>query len=81
MRPWCSDMQKHFTPDETRTWFAEHMKHRPDYGIGKAVLDLMLQPRSPFNPKKRRRFRPAFLYAAAWLGASVSVFAYFNFAR
>jgi hypothetical protein len=81
MRLWCSDMQKHVTPDDTRAWFAEHMKHRPDYGIGKAVVDLMLQPRSPFNPKERRRFRRAFLYAVAWLGAASSVFAYFNFAR
>jgi hypothetical protein len=81
MQLWCSDMQKHVTPDNTRAWFAEHMKQRRDYGMGKAFADLMLQPRSPFNSKERRRFRRAFLYTIAWLGAAASVFAYFNFWR
>ena len=56
------------------------MNARPAYGAGQAVTDLMLHARNPFNPKERRRFRRAFLWAVAWLGAAVGVFVYFNFA-
>jgi len=73
-------MTKPITPDETRAWFAGHMNERTDYGLGKAILDLMLHPRNPFNPKERRKFRGAFLWAVAWLGAAACLFVYFNFA-
>jgi len=73
-------MTKPITPDETRTWFAGHMNERPDYGLGKTIVDLMLHPRNPFNPKERRKFRGAFLWAVAWLGAAVCLFVYFNVA-
>lgn len=73
-------MTKRITPNETRAWFAAHMNERADYGMGKAILDLMLHPRNPFSPKERRKFRGAFLWAVAWLGAAVCLFVDFNFA-
>jgi len=72
-------MAKRITPDETRVWFAGRMRERADYGLGKAIVDLMFRPRNPFNLKERRKFRGAFLSALAWLGAAVAVFVYFNF--
>lgn len=74
-------MTKRITPEETRAWFAGRMNERPDYGLGKVILDLLFHPRSPFRPRERRKFRRAFLWAVAWIGAAVCLFAFFNFAR
>lgn len=74
-------MTKRITREETSAWFAGRMNERPDHGLGKAILNLMFHPRNPFNPKERRKFRGAFLWAVAWIGAAVCLFAYFNFAR
>lgn len=59
-------------------WFAAHVKRRPDYGFDRAILNLMLRPRNPFNVKWRREAKPAFLFAIAWLGAAVALFVFFN---
>lgn len=74
-------MAERITAEQVHAWFAAHMNERPDYGVGKALVDLMLHPRNPFNPKERRKFRGAFLWAIVWMGAAVCLFVYFNFAR
>ena len=73
-------MARRITPEETRAWFAGYMNERPDYGLDKALRDLILHPRSPFHPRERRKCRGAFLWALAWLGAAVTLFVYFNVA-
>lgn len=81
MQLWCSDMSMRVTPDEVRAWFAAHMNRRPDFGLRKAILDVMLHPRSPFNAAERRRFRGSFVCAVAWVGAVIGVFVLFNLTR
>jgi hypothetical protein len=71
-------MAQRITPEKARTWFAEHMKRRPDYGFGRAILNVMLYPKNPFNIKPRRELKPGFLFTIAWLGAAVALFALFN---
>lgn len=71
-------MAQRITPGEARTWFAAHMKRRPDYGFSNAILNLVLYPRNPFRVKGRREFKPRFLFAVAWLGAVVALFVLFN---
>lgn len=55
------------------------MNERPDYGLGHAVLNLMLHPRNPFSPNERRKFKAGFLYGVAWIGTAIAVFVFFNF--
>ena len=71
-------MAERITPEEARTWFATQMKRRADYGFGDAILNLMLYPRNPFNVKRRREFKPGFLFAVIWLGAGAALFVFFN---
>lgn len=71
-------MAERTTPEEARTWFAAHMKRCPDHGFGNAILNLMLYPRNPFSVKRRREFKPGFLFAVAWLGGAVALFVIFN---
>jgi hypothetical protein len=71
-------MAQRITPEDARTWFAEHMKGRREYGFGNAILNLVLDPRNPFNVKSRRELKPGFLFAIVWLGAAVALFALFN---
>lgn len=71
-------MAERITPEEARTWFVAHMKRRPDYGFGNAILNLMLDPRNPFSVKGRREFKPRFLFAVAWLGIGAALFVLFN---
>ncbi len=74
-------MTKRITPEETGAWFAGRMNERPDCGLGKAILNLMFRPGNPFNPRERRKFRGAFFWAVAWIGAAVCLFVYFNCAH
>lgn len=71
-------MAELITPEEARTWFAEHMKHRADYGFGHAILNLMFRRPNPFDIKQHREFKPGFLFALAWLGTAVALFVLFN---
>jgi hypothetical protein len=72
-------MKRDITPDETRAWFAVHMKRRSDYGLGNAVLSFMFHPRNPFSPKQRRKFKAGFLFAVAWIGTAIALLVLFNF--
>jgi hypothetical protein len=72
-------MAQRITPEEARTWFAAHMKRRPDYGLGNAVLSLVFPPRNPFSPKQRRKFKTEFLFGVAWFGVAITLFVFFNF--
>jgi hypothetical protein len=71
-------MGKRVSPEETHTWFAEHIQQRRDIGLRKAVVDVICYPRSPFNPKEQRKFRKEFLLAAGIFVVSVAWFVYFS---
>jgi hypothetical protein len=72
-------MAQRITPEQARTWFAEHLKRRLDYGLGNAVLSLMFHPGNPFSPKQRRKFKTEFLLGVAWIGVAIALFVFFNF--
>ena len=74
-------MLKRITPDETQAWLKDYFRRRPDIGLGKAVMNLALNPRKPLEPEKRRLPRRGFLFGAGMLLSAVAWFFYFNFAR
>ena len=71
-------MPQRITTEQARAWFAAHMKGRSDCGFGNAMFNRMLHARNPFNAKRRREFKPGFLFAVAWLAGAVALFVIFN---
>ncbi len=71
-------MGRRVSAEEAHTWFGEHMKQRPDIGLMKVAVNVMRYPRSPFNPKERRKFRKEFLLAVCLLVVSVAFFVCFS---
>ena len=80
-RLWCSDMAERVTEGQVRAWFHEHFRQRPDIGFWKASLDLILEPKNPFDPDKRRQPKRGFLLGAGIVVVAVGWFAYFNLAH
>ena len=74
-------MVKRITANETHVWLKDYFRRRPDIGLGKAIVNLALNPRNPFEPDKRRLPRGGFLFGAGMFLSSVAWFLYFNFAR
>ncbi len=74
-------MVKHITPNETKVWLKDYCRRRPDTGLGKAIVNLALNPRNPFEPEKRRLPRRGFLFGAGMFLSAVAWFLYFNFVR
>jgi len=67
------------TTREVHQALVRHLSQRPDLGLDKVLLDLALEPGSPFDPQRGRKFRKGFvlaLFVALGLAAS---FVYFNF--
>jgi len=67
------------TTREVHQALVHHLSQRPDLGLDKVLLDLALEPASPFDPQRQRKFRKGFvlaLFVALGLAAS---FVYFNF--
>ncbi len=71
-------MERRVSAEEAHTWFGEHMKQRPDIGLMKVAVNVMCYPRSPFNPKERRKFRKGFLLAVGLLVVFVALFFCFS---
>jgi hypothetical protein len=72
-------MAKRVTPDEIHAWFKEYFRQRLEIGFGNAMSNLALEPRNPFEPKRRRRpkrWSTAFLVI---VGVGIVLFSIFNF--
>jgi len=55
--------------------FAKYFESRPDVGFRKMLLDIALNPRSPFKPWEPRKMKKGFaaavlllLFACVWFG-------------
>ena len=61
-------------------WVELELAQRPEIGFRKAVVNMVLQARSPFDPRARRKPRTEVVLAALLLAAVAICFLYFNFA-
>jgi len=57
----------------------EYLSQRPDWGLDKMLLNLALEPASPFDPKGRRNFRKGFVLLLLVPSGLAATFVYFNF--
>ena len=71
-------MARTVTWQEVHPWLKDYLRGRPELGMGKAILHVVLEPPNPFEPETRRRPRKEFVLAALWLVALAGVFMYFN---
>ena len=71
-------MSTEFTQLEIRSSLRDYLKGRPDLGLRKAVLAVVLEPVNPFEPEVPRRPRKAFVLAVFCLLAFLGVFIHFN---
>ena len=55
-----------------------HLRNRPDLGMGKAMLDTVLDPANPFDSRVRRTARRWFVFFIFAGGALMGCFVYFN---
>jgi hypothetical protein len=67
--------------EETHEWLKDYLQRRRDIGIGKAIVNLVLNARNPFEPEARRLPKPGSLFGACLFTFAVVWFLYFNVAR
>ena len=72
-------MTRERTAKEIHGMLAKYFRSRPDLGLWKSILDLVLQPKNPFEPQLRRRPRRDFVLLVVLAGMPVGAFVYFNF--
>ena len=67
------------TAAEVHAALANYLRHRPDVGLDKLLLELALDPASPFDPRGRRRLRKGFVLIMLVAMGIAATFVYFNF--
>ena len=67
------------TTREVHQTLVHHLSQRPDLGLDKVLLDLALEPASPFDPQRQRKFRKGFVLVLFVALGLVASFVYFNF--
>lgn len=56
----------------------QYARKRPDFGVGKALLDGTLEPASPFNSKGVRSPKRWFVLLSLLMASLFTCFVYFN---
>jgi hypothetical protein len=56
----------------------QDVRQRPDVGVGKGLLDCVLEPSSPFDPKSMRSPKRWFVLSVFVAASTFSCFVYFN---
>ena len=64
---------------EVHQALVQYLSRRPDLGLDKRLLNLALEPASPFDPKARRNFKKGFVLALLIALGLAATFFYFNF--
>jgi hypothetical protein len=67
------------SPTKVHVALTDYLRRRPDVGLDKLLLDLALDPASPFDPQGRRRLKKGFVLAVLVATGMVGTFVYFNF--
>ena len=67
------------SPVEAHAPLANYLRRRPDIGLDKLLLDLALDPASPFDPQGRRKLKKGFVLVMLVATGIAATFVYFNF--
>jgi hypothetical protein len=67
------------SPAEVYGELANYLGRRPDVGLDKLLLDLALDPASPFDPQGRRRLKKGLVLVVLVAVGLAGTFIYFNF--
>jgi hypothetical protein len=62
----------------SRGLFVKYFESRPDIGFGKMLLDIALEPRSPFKPWEPRKVKKGFVVVVLFLLVACAWFGYFS---
>jgi len=65
-------------PNEMQKWIEREIAEQPHIGFRKALIDIVLEARSPFDPRARRKPKAAFVLGAVLFVAAAICFCYFN---
>jgi hypothetical protein len=68
------------SPREMQAWVEESLDRQPGIGLGKAMVNIVLEAQNPFDSRARRKPRAGFVLGAVLFGAAIICFCYFNFA-
>jgi len=71
-------MARDVTREEVQAWLKDYYRCRPDLGLGKAILAMILEPANLFEPQKSRPPKKSPVLLAIWLLGILGVFVYFN---
>jgi hypothetical protein len=71
-------MASEVTRQEAQVWLDEYFRARPDLGLRKATLAVVLEPPGLFEPKKSRHPKKSLVLLAVWFLGLLAVFACFN---
>ena len=69
----------HEAAREVHQALVEYLSRRPDLGLEKMLLNLALEPASPFDPQARRNFKKGFVLFLLIVLGLASTFVYFTF--
>ena len=67
------------SPAEVHAALRDYLRGQPDVGLDKLLLDLALDPASPFDPHGRRRLKKGFVLVMLVAMGVAATFVYFNF--
>ena len=71
-------MSKEVSRRDVNAWFDDYFRDRPELGLGKAILAMILEPANLFEPKKPRFPKKSCVLLAVWFLGLLSVFVYFD---
>lgn len=61
--------------------FSDYLETRPEVGLTRMLLNLVLEPQEPFKRDARRNFRRGFILATVFSAALIAWFVWFNVIR
>jgi hypothetical protein len=81
-RPLCDDMEVDdpMTADEVLAAFEARMERRLDLGVVNRALNVVLEPRNPFEPERTRKPKMETVIFGMLLALVVAAFLFFNLA-
>ena len=72
------DMAEPLHAEKVYELLRQHLARRRDVGVGKGLLDCVLEPSSPFDPKNRRLPKRWFVLLVFLVISAFGCFVYFN---